>query len=105
MRGVMNGNRLHIEAVQSVCPWRHSKCDWKSSEQPDLTWKLGLLGEGGWTKHPPEVPSELNLSMTLICNSTASILMEKELPEFDWAKSLMWLTAASIFSHIFSLLS
>lgn len=77
----MNGNRLHREAVQSVCPWRHSKHNWKDPEQPDLTWKLGLLRAGGWTKRPPEVLSDLNLSMTLVCDSVASILMEKELPK------------------------
>lgn len=82
----MKANRLHREPVQSVCPWRQSKRDWKSSEQLDLTWKLGLHGAEGWTKHPPEVPSDLNLYMALICDSTASILMEKET---DWAKSLM----------------
>lgn len=85
----MNGNRRHREAVQSVYPWRHSKRDWKGPELPGLTWKLGLLGAGGWTKRPPVVPSDLNLSTALICHSMASILMEKGLPKMGWAKSLM----------------
>lgn len=44
---------------------------WKSSEQLDLTWKLGLHGAEGWTKHSPEVLSDLNLYMALICDSMA----------------------------------
>lgn len=84
----MNGNRLHREAVQSVCPWRRSESKCKGPEQTE-TWKLGLLGVQSWTKHPPEVPTDLNLSMALICDSMSSILMGKKLPKIGRAKSLM----------------